>query len=668
VARIAAEQAAALGKASGNAAWSLAIGLIGSGLARAMNPPYTTVLTPAILALVYLAGAAAVFGLVAARRHLDKVAAGGPEPTPAVVEQRPALREAEPAAGEVTARADEPAVPGDPLLRRAAGVLGASARLDLSEVEYEPDGRVGMFTVAATSQGGFAKESVQEALFTKVTKSISTTPEWLMELRLDEDRIAFRRKKPFRQLIAPPLPEFVAANAADALAHYPDVRLLLGEDSNQQPLAINLKKYPHAAVVGGTGAGKSVFMRTIIELYRAAGWMIVIVDGKTTDYSTLIGLPNVVAVSQSPADHLRLTRYVADEVRSRQVHARGVQFSGSGGSAFTRPPMLFLIDEFASAQADVGGAWDEDLKYITRIARQFKVHLILASQELYRDTIDSKLLENMALRISLGPPSDKTIMEVFHKSLRDEAKRIGGTITKKNLGRGLAVMESEAGERAAIEFQGYYGYSPADPEERPAELAADHEAYRTQVSDQIPKLYPRIAWEIEGPLDVRDLKTIYDLPVINLDGPDGNPLPDRTQFDPSSPDYIGNVGATQAVTPTLEELAEGAEFTRPRRRDADDAAELDDDTTYLPPGESPCNSLYIPPQAPPRPPAAQPGGIDDDPAFTPDWSGIAQDAAARAAAALAGGEKVDLPWDDDDDDANTKPVPRPRKNTGHVPL
>ncbi|MBM4574695.1 hypothetical protein GS489_31025 [Rhodococcus hoagii] len=329
-------------------------------------------------------------------------------------------------------------------------------------------------------------------------------------------------------MVTPPVPNRIPQSTDEARQMYPDFRMRLGVTSSGEVLEINMAKFPHALFVGGSGSGKSVFARAVIESFRVAGWMIFLGDGKGTDYEGLHRQPGVVAISQSTADHIRMVRMVAEELRGRQADTQKRQRAGEQ-DAFRRPPLLLLLDEYATMLADIKSeygaeAFESDLKFLTRVGRQFKVHVIFSTQEAYRDTINGQLLGNIGLRVSLGPPEDKTIKEVFPEKLRNEAARIGGTISKNDRGRGLALMTADDGTAQAVEFQSFYGYSPAEPDPAPtAEIDAAWRRYKTEASDRIPPLYPRFWFEVDGPDYAAELESLLALRTVRLTSADGTP-------------------------------------------------------------------------------------------------------------------------------------------------
>ena len=449
------------------------------------------------------------------------------------------------------------AYPTDPFVARLRDVIGDRPIAIDGEPVRGADGSPTAFTVRATKPGLFTNDRTRGDVYTVLTKSIEGT--WDMHTDLRNDTLTFTVKTGFPSVAAPPLPTVVPQTANDARLMYPDFRMRLGVTASGESLDIDLRKNPHALVIGSTGSGKSAFARTVLESFRTAGWMLFLGDGKGVDYEGLHRQPGVVAISQCTADHVRLVRMVRDELMARQADAK-IRRRTAAGDPFQRPPLLLLLDEYAVMRAQIKDEYgvdefEEDMKYLTRVGREFKVHVIVSTQEAYRDTLPGQLLGNLNLRISLGPPADKTIKEAFPESLRNEAARIGGTISKNDRGRSLAVITDDEGTNQAVEFQAYYGYSPAETKPAPtAEIAAQWDHYRSVASDRIPLLYPRLWFAVECPEYGDDLDALYRLPVVVLTGRDGDPLAAAAKYDPLSDHYLGGVSGGGSVFRALDEL------------------------------------------------------------------------------------------------------------------
>ncbi|TQC47034.1 hypothetical protein EEB14_22960 [Rhodococcus sp. WS4] len=586
--------------------------VLGSFLSRTVNPLPSTKVSPIALAGTYLALLALAGGCVGGSRRVvtsQPGHAGSQTPSAAEVVDRPTdPTHALPAL--------PPAVAGHPFIRRLRAVLDnyggdthvAGDLLECVDDEYR------RFAVRTAKPGLFAQEKTRTHLFQLISKSVGG--HWTMRENTEADILVFERKAGFPKVVTPPVPERIAKSIADALDIYQQFRIMLGVTANCTVLKIDPAKFPHMIIVGGTGSGKSVFNRAMLELFRTSGWIIFLGDGKGTDYEGLHRQPNIVAISQGTADHVRLVRMVADELRARQSDAKKNKRRGAG-NPFTRPPLLLLLDEFATMKADVLSVYGseqqfmEDLLFLTRVGREFKVHVAIATQELYRSTLPGTLLGNMNLIVSLGPPADKTIREAFPDALKAEAERIGGTISKNDRGRGIALFSGEDGKNEVVEFQSYYGYSPAESKMPPdPDVAAAWQQYKDQASDQVPKMYPRAWFAMEGPDYGATAEDLYALPTVSLDGPDGRPNLEMVKFDPLHDTYLGAEDDTGgSVIRALEEMPlhppQVVEFRKPDVHEPPTIAVVGDDD-FDDPEEIAAAELHEPDDVEPDPEVVEP--------------------------------------------------------------
>ncbi|MFZ2172905.1 MAG: FtsK/SpoIIIE domain-containing protein [Rhodococcus sp. (in: high G+C Gram-positive bacteria)] len=473
-------------------------------------------------------------------------------------------------------------LPSNPFIRRLQEVSVDQDIVITHPLLQDEAGEYIQFGIRATKPGLFADERRRSTIYTRLTNSVGGHWDYVADPKTDT--LTFTRKAGFPTVVTPPIPTRIPQSADEARLMYPQFRMRLGVTASGDTLEIDLAKLPHALFIGGTGSGKSVFARAVIESFRAAGWMLFLGDGKGTDYEGLHRQPGIVAISQRTADHIRLVRMVADELRGRQADAQKRKRAGDS-DPFQRPPLLLLLDEYATMLANIKGQFgadefEEDLLFITRVGREFKVHLILSTQEAYRDTLPGQLLGNMSLRVSLGPPADKTIKEAFPEKLRRDAERIGGTISKNDRGRGLALMTDEEGNNQAVEFQSFFGYSPGESKPPPnAEIASAWARYKAEASDRIRPLYPRLWFAVDGPEYGQDLETLYALPVVVLSGRNGETRAEASIYDPLSDDYLGGISATGSVFHSLAELPD--ELPVPPRPTSTTADGTDDDEPVL---------------------------------------------------------------------------------------
>ncbi|MCT6735283.1 ATP-binding protein [Rhodococcus qingshengii] len=364
----------------------------------------------------------------------------------------------------------------------------------------------------------------------------------------------------FPAIVTLPIPTRIPTNIDEANDMYPGFRMQLGIDESGDIVGVDLTKNPHAVFFGEPGSGKSVLARTVIESFRTAGWMIFIGDSDGTDYRELQQQPGICAISQRAAEHVRMVRMVADELRARQADVSARMKAGEGG-LFQYPPLLLVLDDFARICANVRAEYgavprefDADLLRIGRTGREFKVHLIVTSQYLSRYAFPAGLLDNLSTRVSIGPSDSLSLFSAFPEAHRNEAAQIIQSIGKRDRGRGLVTFVDDDGDSRITEFQAFLGYTPGALNGAPgSEIEIALAKYKREASEQIPSLYPRFWFQVDGPQYGQSLADLYACPMVALDRPDGTPDPDMEQYDPFHSLYLG---APEALPPLMLSFTE----------------------------------------------------------------------------------------------------------------
>lgn len=380
----------------------------------------------------------------------------------------------------------------------------------------------------------------------------------------------------FPKAIAPPVTEAVAS-VEEAKQRYKDFRWQLGLDARGNVIAPSIREVFHVLAVGGTGSGKSVWIRGLIESARLSGFRVYLGDGKMSDYPALENAPGVVMRSSDAPQHIVLTAEVHDEMFRRQTVAEQRKREGHP-DPFDFEPTLLVMDEFASMRGDVleflgdkkaaMGPWLKQIAAISRKGRELKVHLVLASQDLYVENIPAQWQANFQLLVSLGEIEDRTLDTKFiPDTLKDEAKRVGARITRRDRGRGLFVDKANPASIKVTEFQSYYSYSPGSTlltPNAPADVAPPTDDVRAvweqqqEAAERMPRLYPRVGIKVENGDWAKDASAteLMAVPTIALDDADGNPVPNLVKYDQRTAQWLGREQATitaqRGSAPTAE--------------------------------------------------------------------------------------------------------------------
>lgn len=365
-------------------------------------------------------------------------------------------------------------------------------------------------------------------------------------------------------------PSTVAASNADAIKRYEGAAWTLGVDARGKTIQFPVEDFPHVLVVGGTGAGKSVWARSIIEMFRtgyrdpdtgkdtAGGFTCYVSSGKVTDFVTLSKLPGVAMVAGDAAQTAVMVRAVKDEAVRRYDEAAAAKLRGET-RAFDYPPVVLFLDEWGATWLGLSSMYkstsdfESDIDWILRVGREARVHVVLLSQTIRKTgagAVPGSWQANLGLTISLGKPEAETYNNpaVFPSGSRERAELVGNRIAGKR-GRGMAVLEG-----TVTEFQSYYVWSPgttslardADRKVAPPtpEVRALWERWEP-VSASVPWLSPRLGLRVDSPEwagtpgEKTDLKDVLATPIVALTDRAGNVKQGMERFDPWSPEWAG---------------------------------------------------------------------------------------------------------------------------------
>ncbi|MGE3062513.1 MAG: DNA translocase FtsK 4TM domain-containing protein [bacterium] len=199
--------------------------------------------------------------------------------------------------------------------------------------------------------------------------------------------------------------------------------IVLGRDTENNPIYAQVSTMPHLLIAGTTGSGKSVCINGIITsiLFKAQPEEVrfLMVDPKRIELSIYNGVPHlerpVITDSKEAVSMLKeLTLWM--DLRYKAFAKLGVRdiIEYNKKSDKKKPYIIVIIDEMA----DLMMTSQKDIEsYIIRLAQMSRavgIHLILATQRPSVNIITGSIKANFPIRISFKVPSkadSKTILD-----------------------------------------------------------------------------------------------------------------------------------------------------------------------------------------------------------------------------------------------------------------
>ncbi len=265
---------------------------------------------------------------------------------------------------------------------------------------------------------------------------------------------------------------------------------------------------PHMIVAGGTGGGKTVFLRSLLTGLLRIG-VVEILDPKQSDFVKLENL-NVLKgrVTYTTEEMGQRLIDLKEEMEQRYeiMRQRSEEQNEEELGAFYKydmKPLFILIDEepsLVSALEDLpySGAIDSmkvmsALKQIVLKGRQAGVYVVISTQNVKADDLPSTLKDNMMTRITLG-----RLAQFSYDTLFGE----------ENKQKHFKYVEKDGDTGQKIFGRGYYGIFRGSAREFYAPLLPDAETYSFYMDF---KSLPRIEKETSSSKRVEERFTLEEM-------------------------------------------------------------------------------------------------------------------------------------------------------------
>ncbi|WP_017371029.1 FtsK/SpoIIIE domain-containing protein [Lactococcus garvieae] len=265
---------------------------------------------------------------------------------------------------------------------------------------------------------------------------------------------------------------------------------------------------PHLIVAGGTGGGKTVFLRSIMTALLRIG-VVEVLDPKESDFVKLKNLDVLKGrVTYTTEEMGQRLIDLKDEMSERYEIMR--QRSDEQGEEelgafykYDMKPLFILIDELPSFMTALnelpyGSVVDSlkvdgALKQIVLKGRQAGIFVVASTQNIKADDLPSTLKDNMMTRITLGRVSSYTYDSLYGEENKDKH---------------FKYVEKDGDTGQKIFGRGYYGIFGGSAREFYAPLLPDPKTYSFYMDF---KSLPRIEKETSSSNSVEERFTLEEI-------------------------------------------------------------------------------------------------------------------------------------------------------------
>lgn len=296
------------------------------------------------------------------------------------------------------------------LVRKVKAVFGTGATVSSDSISTSGDTItrfVVQHTIGHKLTGEFRKRTTEQNL----TELLGGG--WRATWDMTASTVTFELKPTLPEIVYPtPVPEVTSLD--QAVSQYRQTRFDFGVDLDMNPQQWNPLDSPHSLVAGKTGAGKTVFLRTLCTQAARRGWAIVLVDFKGGSYSDLVDWPNVHIVSSDPYDSIATIHRMYALMNDRNARGRWDQRVWDNNI-----PYLIVIDEFTQLTEVIKRVWANakpkggpkdpptitELGELARLCRTARMHLVVGMQRPDADFLSTEVRDNFGNKVSVGPIS-----------------------------------------------------------------------------------------------------------------------------------------------------------------------------------------------------------------------------------------------------------------------
>jgi len=236
-----------------------------------------------------------------------------------------------------------------------------------------------------------------------------------------------------------------------------DLPIAVGKTVNGQDFLYPLSKMPHLLVAGATGAGKSVWINSLLlsllYKYLPTELELILVDMKRVELKLYDGIPHLLApVITEPDKAINALKWAVLEMDKRyellekwgkrNIKDYNNMASASQSNLDSMPYIVFIIDELGDLMIRAKNEVEPIIARLTQMSRAVGIHLVLGTQRPDTQVITGLIKANVPTRIAFAVAS-----QIDSRVILD----VGGA--EKLLGQGDGLLISPS-HMKPVRFQG----------------------------------------------------------------------------------------------------------------------------------------------------------------------------------------------------------------------
>lgn len=187
----------------------------------------------------------------------------------------------------------------------------------------------------------------------------------------------------------------------------------IGLTTDGAPIVANLSALPHLLIAGATGAGKSVFINSLIVSLlmgaTPADLQLLLIDPKRVELAQYRGLPHLLRpIVTEGGDAIGALLAAVDEMDKRYKHLERLKvrnISEANAKGAKMPYLVIIVDEMADLMMAAREYVEPAIVRIAQLGRAAGVHLVLATQRPSVDVITGLIKANVPARAAFAVTS-----------------------------------------------------------------------------------------------------------------------------------------------------------------------------------------------------------------------------------------------------------------------